>query len=187
MTKRNVVLLYGPPAAGKLSVGKELAKNDKTVLLDNHFFNNIVMPYVNVEAESLSDISKTAYQIRTLFLDAVKKHHKKDQENYVFTNVLFDCDDDYKSVNELETFAKEIDADFIPIKLECSYDCLCKRLDTPERKQRLKLTDKNVLKDFLDNNKFAHVSHKNEISIDVSEKSLAQTVDCIKTHIRKLS
>ncbi len=183
-----VLLLFGSPAAGKFTIGKAVSQKYNAHLLDNHHFNNVIMPYVDIDNNSLPDICQATYDIRTLFFNVVRKHYKKDANaSFIFTNVLIDDPMDYAAFDELRDFANDINACFVPIELVCDIDTLCQRVDTPQRAERFKLTDKEILKSFLISHKMANVQHPNLVKINVSNQTPDETtkavVDVIETHI----
>lgn len=185
--KNFVILLHGAPAAGKLTIAKALTAKTGALLLDNHFFNNVVMPYVEINSETLPELCRNIYKIRSIFLDTLKKYHKGDCSSYVFTNVLLDTEDDKKAVKELEAFASYQDAVFIPVELNCRFDALAGRVNTKERAERYKLTDKDMLKNFLEAHKMLEINHLNKISIDVSDLTAEQTLNEIWKNIEMLT
>ena len=179
-TKKFVMLIFGAPASGKYTISQKIAERTQAVVLDNHHFNNVIMPFVDIDNHSLPDICLATYQIRTLFLDVVKKHYKKQESHsYVFTNVLLDDAMDYAAFDELVSFAKDIDAVFIPVELCCREDVLCHRVTDIQRAERFKLTDKDILKSFLETHKMATIKHDNLIRIDVSDKTAEEVTDLI--------
>ena len=79
-----VVLLYGAPACGKLTIARELSRIKSLFLLDNHHFNDVVMPFVDLNENSLPDINDAIYKIRSLALDILKMVKSHVSVNYNF-------------------------------------------------------------------------------------------------------
>lgn len=153
---QTVILLYGLPACGKYTIAKKLSERLGLHLVDNHFFNNMVYPYVNVQVETVGDISTYVYKIRKAWMDCVAKWNT-DGNGFVFTNVLLDTKEDKKAVKEIKDFAKKLGYEFVPIRLHCNEDEVKKRINTPDRKQRFKLTDYDTYQHFLSTTKFLKV------------------------------
>ena len=177
-----VLLIYGLPACGKRTIAKKIAENNNMVLLDNHFFNNIVYPYVIVDSNSRVDISRYVYNIRQNFLDAVEKYSNK-QNGYVFTNVLLDTDDDRASVESLKKFAKTLGYPFVAVHLVCDENSVKERIGTPERATNYKLTDYDIYKEFVTTTKFMDLD--NALTLDTSDKSIDESAQIITDYIKK--
>ena len=183
--KSLVVLLYGAPACGKLTIARELSHHQNLFLLDNHHFNDVVMPFVDLNENSLPDINDAIYKIRSLALDILKKYKKSTSSGFIFTNVLLESDSDKKAVLELQQFADEIEAQFVPIHLTCSLDVLIQRVQNDERKTKGKLTDPEILKSFLAYQKMIDIEHPNKITLDTSDISVSQTIEKIIYNLEK--
>jgi len=180
-----VILLYGAPACGKLTIARELARTQNLFLLDNHHFNDVVMPFVDINSNSLPDINEAVYKIRSLALDIFKKYKKSTSYGFIFTNVLLESDADKDAVSELQKFANDMGAHFIPIHLTCSLDILLTRVSNKERTLKGKLTDPTILKSFLENQKMIDIEHPNKITIDTSHVSVSQAIAQIVHYLEK--
>lgn len=183
--KSLVVLLYGAPACGKLTIARELAHHQNLFLLDNHHFNDVVMPFVDINSTSLPDINQAVYKIRSLALDIFKKYKKSTTSGFIFTNVLLESDADKDAVLELQEFANDMGAHFVPIHLTCSLDILLTRVQNKERTLKGKLTDPAILQSFLENQKMIDIEHPNKITIDTSHISVSQAIAQIVHYLEK--
>ena len=177
-----VLLIYGLPACGKRTIAKTIAENNNMVLLDNHFFNNIVYPYVVVDSNSRVDISRYVYNIRQNFLDAVEKYSNK-QNGYVFTNVLLDTDDDRASVESLKKFAKSLGYPFVAVHLVCDEKSVKERIGTPERASNYKLTDYDIYHEFVTTTKFMDL--EDVLTLDTSDKSISESAKIITDYVKE--
>jgi len=153
-----VVLLYGKPSTGKLTIANHIREQLQSRgrvchVFDNHFFNDIVFPYVNV-TKYLPKICESVYKIREIFLDTLANCSDMQDTTMVFTNVLIDSDDDRDSVRALKEFAKKLNAEFYLVQVVAGDDCILDWCDKEDRKKKQKLTDKDAMKSFITKTKF---------------------------------
>lgn len=172
-----VFLIYGKPACGKYTIAKELSNIVDGYLLDNHFFNNIVFPYVTINNETLPYICESIYKIEDEFLNIVSKY-KKENKSYIFTNVLLDNDSDKTFLEKIKMFSQKMNCRFVPIEVICTEECIEKRIDTEDRKNRHKLTNMKDWKNFVDNVAFLDI--KNHYEVNTSYKTIEETIEDIK-------
>ena len=178
-SKRIVILVHGYPACGKLTVAKALAKKYNLNLMDNHFFNNIIFPYVELNTPNVIAIDPEINKIRKIWMDNVVKYGKKDK-GFVFTNVLIASKSAEQDIENLRNFAKELDYQFLSVKLVCDENDIKGRINSKERKQRHKLTDYTVWKQYIDNTKFLDI----EDSILVKNSNIDNTLARIDKEVR---
>ncbi|MBQ6110505.1 MAG: hypothetical protein IJL05_03940 [Alphaproteobacteria bacterium] len=87
----------------------------------------------------------------------------------------------------LRKFARDIDADFIPVELAVQGNVLLKRCDTEARRKRKKLHNKDQYNDLLKQwlpDAF-HSRHPNKLVLDSSKLSPEETFKQIKKHLKK--
>lgn len=183
----NVILLYGKPSTGKFTIAKHIKelieKNGKTCFVfDNHFFNDIVFPYVDV-SQHMNKICENVYKIRKIFLDTLTTCSNYKDTTIVFTNVLIDTEDDRKSVEQLIDFANKINAKFYSIQIVADNESILDWCINEDRKTKQKLTDKSAMKSFIENCKFMTLD--NSITINNTNKSdtMKQIDDFIKDQL----
>lgn len=183
----HVVLLYGKPSTGKLTIAKYikeiLASQGKVChIFDNHFFNDIVFPYVNI-TKYLGNICESVYKIRKIFLDTVSKYSEMQETTFVFTNVLLDTEDDTESVNELKKFAKAMKADFIPVQIVAGDESILDWCSNKDRKTKQKLTDREAMRSFI--NKACFMDLENSVVIKNTdwEKTVKFVEDFVKNNL----
>lgn len=123
-----LVLLFGPQAVGKMTVGQELEKltgiklfhNHMTIDLVGHFFD-----YSTKEGQRLVNL------FRQEIFEAVSK---SDLEGMIFTFVwLFNKEKDWEYVRELTELFKGRGADVFYVELEADLEERLKRNVTPNR------------------------------------------------------
>lgn len=87
------VLLFGPQAVGKMTVGQELAKITDLKLLHNHMTIDLLEPFFGFEPEM--------WKLSTLFREEIfSAFAKSDRYGMIFTYVwTFDQQEDWDFVN----------------------------------------------------------------------------------------
>ena len=183
--KNQVILFYGLPASGKYTVAKEIQKKCGGVLLDNHYFYDLFVGITEVPDEIRHEWFHRVGDVRRAYMDVLRKFYpRKKRTRFIFTSVLFRGE---KLPANLQKFAHDIDADFIPIELNVRKDVLLKRCNTAQRKKREKISDpkeyEKVLNKWLPN--AFHSRHANRLVIDVSDLSLDKTVAAVRKHLRQ--
>ena len=173
-TKKVVFLIYGYPACGKLTIAKELEKKYNLNLMDNHFFNNIIFPYVELTTPNVIAIYPDIHKIRKIWMDNVVKYGKNDK-GFIFTDVLISSPSTKNDVNNIKEFAHKLGYKFVPVKLICSDKDIKNRINSNDRKKRHKLTDYKDWKNYINNTKFMDV----EQSLVIDNKNINQTIQQI--------
>jgi hypothetical protein len=188
MKRRKVILLYGCPAVGKLTIAKrlKLSQNDCRIY-DNHMFNDWFFGQVDVDnPKKLVKMCAEVYKLRNRFLKFLYTNNNYNEDTWIiFTNVLLNNKEDRNSVEHLKKFAKKIDADFVPIQLEIDRNILIGRVSNKDRKSKKKLTDKTQLKSFLSNFEFMTIKHPNHICIENTD--IKNTLNTIRKHVNRAS
>ena len=185
MKRNQVILIYGLPASGKYTVAKEIQEKCGGILLDNHYFYDMFNGMVEGTDERWYDYIHSVSPVRKAFLNVLRNFYpKKKPTRYIFTSVILSGE---KLPARLRKFARDINADFIPIELNVQKEVLVARCYTEERKKRKKLHNKEkyneLLKEWLPN--AFHSRHINKLVVNSSELSLDETFKQIKKHLKK--
>ena len=185
MKRNQVVLIYGLPASGKYTVAKKIQEKCGGVLLDNHYFYDMFTEITEIPSDKRYEYFGRVGAVRRAFLDVLRKFYPKKQRiRYIFTSVIMTGE---KLPARLRKFARDINADFIPIELNVRKDVLLSRCDTEQRKKRDKIHDKKKYNDLLKTwlpDSF-HSRSPNKLVLDSSELSLDETFKQIKNHLKK--
>jgi chloramphenicol 3-O-phosphotransferase len=148
----NIVVLYGPPASGKLTVAKKLAALTGFTLLHNHLIADLassLFPYGTREYSDLASAvrhaclsaalsSKSIPGLILTFAYGVETYKGKDDDLFIKT---------------LLRLAKRHHGKAHFVKLECSTPVLMRRLNNSLRRKFKKLTAPNVLRRVLNQRK----------------------------------
>ncbi len=181
--KNKVVLFYGAPSSGKLTMAKMLVERNGFKLIDNHLFHDFVMPFIKKDDANIQEYFDLITPLRTAFFDIVSRFYPKDEIiSYVFTIWLTDQDlDGYESIKD---FAIKIGAEFYPIELNAKEEVLLSRVETPERAARQKIHSKEKLSAIFKEHKLFSANHKNKLMIDVGAQDIEERYEIIKKHLR---
>lgn len=106
------VLLFGPQAVGKMTIGQELAKMTDLKLLHNHMTIDLLEPFFGFEPEM--------WKLSTMFREAIfTSFAKSDQYGLVFTYVwAFDQQADWDFVDKVTKIFKAQGAEIYFVELE---------------------------------------------------------------------
>ena len=149
-----IIYLIGFPGTGKFTISKEIQKLMPAVLVDNHLILNPVFSVI--EADGKTKIPDKAWdytrKIRDIVLDSIRELAKP-QSNFIFTNLLVEGSQvDQELYSEVELLAKDRNANLLAVRLHISVDALCERIGSNDRKERLKMTDSEGVRDMATKN-----------------------------------
>jgi chloramphenicol 3-O-phosphotransferase len=185
MKRNQVILIYGLPASGKYTVAKQIQEQCGGVLLDNHYFYDMFIGKIEVANDSWFEYVGHVSKVRRAFLGVLRKYYpRKKAVRYIFTGVYLRGE---KGPARLQKFARDINADFIPVELNVCKEVLLDRCDTELRRKREKLSDKDkynkLLKQWIPD--AYHSRHHNKLVLDSSNLSLEETVKRVKKHLKQ--
>lgn len=180
--KSKIIFIYGLPASGKLTVGKELSKIAKIPLCHNHMIFDLVFKIFPWE-------SKDGQEFREkLYMDIVKIATKRGS-GVIFTHAhadnikfpFFGTSNNF--VKKIEKIAKLNKAEFLPVYLTCSDTEFLKRAVHPSRKLFSKTNTVKGMKKWLVTRKpNAKLPVENTLVIDNTNISPKKVAQMIKKH-----
>lgn len=132
-----LVLLFGPQAVGKMTVGQELANITHLKLFHNHMTIELLEPLYGFTSE--------LWRLSQLFREEIFKSFSQTNEyGMIFTYVwAFDQKDDWHFVKSLYDMFKSQKADVFFVELEANIEERLKRNNTPNRLEQ-KPTKRNI-------------------------------------------
>lgn len=123
-----LVLLFGPHAVGKMTVGQELAKLTELKLFHNHMTIDLVGQFFNYSTKEGKELVQT---FRQEIFEAVSQ---SDLEGLIFTFVwLFDVERDWEYVRDLAQLFESRGAEVCYVELEADLEERLERNVTPNR------------------------------------------------------
>jgi shikimate kinase len=123
-----LVIIFGPHAVGKMTVGQELAKLTGLKLFHNHMTIDVV-----------SNLFENMPQERSRLTDLFRKeifeaYSKSDEYGMIFTYMwAFDSEQDWNFINNLEELFVSRGAEVYYVELEADYDLSIERNKTENR------------------------------------------------------
>ena len=173
-----IVIIYGAPAVGKLTVARKLIETTGFKLLHNHLFFNIaiqIFPRFSADLESLYE---------DLHLVALRHAFPSRPEGIILTV----CTPDAKPLPLVEKIRTEFtpqDCKLYFVKLVCDKDELLLRVVSSERRDLDKLCDPTQLEDILKGRNYQEQDlGLDTITVDTSVKSVEESADAIGKFIR---
>jgi len=169
-----IILLYGPPAVGKLTVAKELSMWAGLPIFHNHLTRDLVY---DIFPNALSE----NYSLVTTLRNDVFSYCARQNQSLIFTWVYEGVEDD-ESLRSMVEAIKDNGGKVFFVELTASKQVLLERVENESRKAHKKLADKGMLAKMLDEGNFATVPYDNVLKIDVSAKHPSQTAEEIIEH-----
>ncbi|MFC5465209.1 shikimate kinase [Lederbergia graminis] len=178
------VLIFGPQAVGKMTVGQELSKVTDLKLLHNHMTIELLQPFFGFSSEM--------WRLSTLFREEIfKAVAKSDLYGMVFTFVwAFNQEEDWREVEKVCNIFESEGGEVYFVELEANLEVRLKRNVTPNRlehkpsKRNIQKSEENV-KEFMErfrmNSLEGEIDRKNYMRIDNSNLSPAEVAQMIKS------
>jgi len=174
-----LVVIYGPPAVGKLTVAKELAKITNLKVFHNHYSIDILEPLMKFGTENFWRYSD---KIRT----EVFKIAEKENINLIFTICYaHDLEGDQGFIRKTVRLIKKSRGDVFFVQLKTDMSNLEKRVKGHSRKNYSKLKNIKKLRATMKKyNLTSSVIHKPNLIIDNSKISAKRAAQMIKKHYK---
>lgn len=123
-----LVVIFGPHAVGKMTVGQELAKITGLKLFHNHMTIDIV-------SDLFANMPEERSRLTQLFRKEIfEAYSKSDEYGMIFTFMwAFDSQEDWKYINDLEELFLARNAEVYYVELEADYELRILRNKTDNR------------------------------------------------------
>lgn len=173
------IILYGPPAVGKLTVGTELAKLTGYGLLHNHLSNNLVrevFPYGHPE------MGRLVIKFRTELIEAAAKAKV---DGIISTMVYARGTIDDKILQGWMRSVKRQGGETCFVRLHCAERTLYKRVGNSSRQDVRKIVNAKQLKTWMKQwDLYAPVAKVASLEIDTDETKAGAAAKLIAQHFR---
>lgn len=172
----NLVFIYGPPAAGKLTVAKEVCSLTGYKLFHGHLTYDLANSIFEHGTKEFYDYCDR------LRLDGFETAAKARIPGMVFTFCYACPQDNYFIANVVSTLRKH-DGEVLFVHLCCNKETLFERVVTQSRQQTNKLKTVEGLRGVLEKwNLFEDVPSEKNLSVDNSEISAQEIARKIVDH-----
>ena len=186
-----LVLITGPQAVGKMTVGQELVKITNLKLFHNHMSIDLVSNFFSYGTEIGRNL---VTKIRMEILEAVAK---SDSEGIIFTVVMaYDCKEDVEQMEKMKNLFKEnngevyyINGEVYYIELQAPLEIRMERNKTENRKKHKpskrneEFSERLLLRSdiaFRTESEEGEVTEKNYLKIDNTNISAKEVAKMIK-------
>lgn len=133
----NLIIIFGPQAVGKMTVGKKLADKTGFNFMMNHTTIDVLLPYFDWEEDSFQRLNK-------LFREEIIREHAKSKKSIIFTFVWdLECSYDTAEMQNYKDIFEEAGGSVYFVELEADFETRLQRNVHPERLEA-KPTKRNV-------------------------------------------
>jgi hypothetical protein len=187
--QNTIVLLIGFAGTGKYTIGRELCERTGARLVDNHLINNPIFQVVNADGVTPlpAGVWDKVKEIRATVYQAISELSPPEM-GFVFTMELRQSNPlDLLAFQDLELLAVARQSRFVPIRLICGVEELCRRVVDPERVAMLKEISPELARKKMAEDSVLNVPHPNQRTLDVTKRSASGSVDAILDEVSSIA
>ena len=183
-----LLVLMGFAGTGKYTVGRELCDLTGAKLIDNHLINNSI--FTVVDADGVTPLPAGVWPkvkaIRQIVYGAIRELAPP-HLSFVFTLELIEGKPgELDAFLDLAQLAADRKALFVPIRMICEADELSRRVTEPGRVKMLKAISAEAARRKHAEWVVLNPTHPNLRTVDVTNKSVKETVDWILHEVDSL-
>jgi hypothetical protein len=185
-------LLIGFSGTGKLTVAKALRSllmdRGRTVrLVDNHYVNNPIFGLV--ENDGVRQLPAGTWdmvgEVRDAIVRTVETLSPRDW-SFIFTNDLTDSLMERAWVERLLAVAEGRGSLFVPVRLLCEVEELCRRIASPERRVLMKSTDPDWIRLRAETQQVLDPGLPSTLTLDITSMQPDEAAGRILSHVEGL-
>jgi hypothetical protein len=187
--ENTIIVLTGFAGTGKYTIGRELCALTGVTLIDNHLINNPVFKVVNPDGITPlpAGVWDKVKAVRAIVYEAIRELSPPEL-SFVFTIELFESSPgDQRAFVDLEELAASRGSLFVPVRLLCDVEELCRRVVHPSRLQMVKSVSTELARRKSAQETVLDSTHPHVLTIDVTEKTPTDAAAIILQHIEEIS
>jgi len=184
-----IVVLIGFAGTGKYTIGRELCRRTGAKLVDNHLINNSVFTVVNADGVTPlpSGVWDRVNEIRRSVYRAMRELSPAEMSFVLTMELRQNNPGDHSALVDVGAVATARNSLFVPVRLICDVDELCRRVVEPARAAMLKHIDPESTRRKVAEDSVLAIEHPNVLTIDVTHRSPEASADVILNEIETLS
>jgi hypothetical protein len=186
--ENTMVLLIGFAGTGKYTIGRELCERTGATLIDNHLINNPIFRAVNADGVTPLPFGvwDRVKEVRAAVYKTIRELAPPEM-GFVFTMELRENNpEDEKAFRDLERLAAARQCRFIPIRLICGMEELCRRVADPARVAMLKTISPELVRKRFAEDSVLNVPHVNQRTLDVTKRTANGSVEAILDEVSSI-
>ena len=186
--ENTIIALIGFAGTGKYTIARELCELTGAKLIDNHLINNPIFKVVDPDGITPlpPGIWDKVKAVRGIVYEAIRELSPSDL-SFIFTIELFEnSPGDQRAFIDLEELAASRGSLFVPVRLICEIEELCRRVVDPSRVQMLKSISPDLARRKSAQETVLDSTHTHVLTIDVTEKTPSEAAEMILGHIEKI-
>lgn len=179
--------LVGFAGVGKYTVAQALSDLTGARIVDNHYINNPIFGLI--EQDGVTPLPEAVWRrtmsVRDGVFETVATLSPRTW-NFIFTQVLVEEDSPLAMATYylLLDVAERRGGTFVPVRLVCSTDELCRRVVAPERRGRMKSVDATEARRHNETLTVFRPEHPNTLTLDTTSLSPAAAAERVLEHVR---
>ncbi len=179
MQSMKLIVLYGAPASGKLTVAKKVAKETGYKLFHNHLTVDLLKELLQFGTPEFFELNQ---QIKLDLLEATAK--QKLIEGIIYTFV-YDKKTDNPFIKKLEEISNRQNIDLQFVQIYCEKEELLKRVTEESRKEYKKVHSAEGLSKYLETGDFlSEIPDVDNKKIDSTYLTAEETAAQVLTYIK---
>ena len=172
-----LIIIYGPPASGKLTVAKALSKKTGYKLFHNHIVNDALSEIIDFEDENYW---KAADKLKLELIETASRYGVK---GMIFTMVYVGNKEGVDLPRRIKRVVEKDKGKAYFVKVECDEDKLLKRVVNKDRRKYKKFGNARKLKKYIRNHKvFESLPFRDQLVINTSGTSAVENAERIVKH-----